>query len=305
MPKLRLQTKFLLSMLLISAGLTCTSLLLVSGSVHKQVKEEILADLQNSVATFQNFQRERELNLSRSAELVADLPILRSLMTTQHEATIQDASAEQWRLAGSDLFVLADRAGRVVALHTTSPGFTREMAQSAVDASLTYAAASYWWHGAQHLYEVCLKPIYFGPAAANRSLGFLAVGYEIDERVASQVSRIAASQVAFYYGQTIVRSTLTPTQESELGRHFVLRSRQQISDPEEMRLGDESFLRTSVELAGGQTPSVRLSVLKSYDQATAFLDRLNRLLLGLGLAAVVGGSLLVFLISHTFTRPLG
>ena len=305
MPKLRLQTKFLLSMLLISAGLTCTSLLLVSGSVHKQVKEEIHADLQNSVATFQNFQRERELNLSRSAELVADLPILRSLMTTQHEATIQDASAEQWRLAGSDLFVLADRAGRVVALHTTSPGFTREMAQSAVDASLTHAAASYWWHGAQHLYEVCLKPIYFGPAAANRSLGFLAVGYEIDERVASQVRRIAASQVAFHYGQTIVRSTLTPTQESELARHFVLRSRQQISDPEEMRLGDESFLSTSVELAGGQTPSVRLSVLKSYDQATAFLDRLNRLLLGLGLAAVVGGSLLVFLISHTFTRPLG
>jgi len=305
MPKLRLQTKFLLSMLLISAGLTCTSLLLVSGSVHKQVKEEIHGDLQNSVATFQNFQRERELNLSRSAELVADLPILRSLMTTQHEATIQDASAEQWRLAGSDLFVLADRAGRVVALHTTSPGFTREMAQSAVDASLTHAAASYWWHGPQHLYEVCLKPIYFGPAAANRSLGFLAVGYEIDERVASQVSRIAASQVAFYYGQTIVRSTLTPTQESELARHFVLRSGQHISNPEEMRLGDESFLSTSVELAGGQTPSVRLSVLKSYDQATAFLDRLNRLLLGLGLAAVVGGSLLVFLISHTFTRPLG
>ena len=61
MPKLRLQTKFLLSMLLISAGLTCTSLLLVRGSVHNLVKEEIFADLQNSVATFLNFQREREL----------------------------------------------------------------------------------------------------------------------------------------------------------------------------------------------------------------------------------------------------
>ncbi|PYX04726.1 MAG: two-component sensor histidine kinase, partial [Acidobacteria bacterium] len=114
MLKLRLQTKFLLSMLLISAGLTCTSLLLVRRSVHKQVKKEILSDLQNSVSTFHNFQRERELNLSRSAELLADLPTLRALMTTQHEATIQDASAEQWRLAGSDLFVLADRAGRVV-----------------------------------------------------------------------------------------------------------------------------------------------------------------------------------------------
>src|SRR3989440_9719041 len=305
MSRLRLQTKFLLSMLLISSGLTCTSLLLVRRSVHKQVKKEIFADLQNSVSTFQNFQRERELSLSRSAELLADLPTLRALMTTQHAATIQDASAEQWRLAGSDIFVLADRAGRVAALHTTSQGFTREMAQASLNTSFSQAAASHWWYGAQHLYEVCLKPIYFGPATENRLLGFLAIGYEIDDRVASQVSRIAASQVAFYYGDDIVRSTLAPAQESELARHSALRSTPGGSEPLEMQLGDESFLSTSVELARRETPSVRLSVLKSYDQATAFLDRLNRLLLALGLAAVVGGSILVFLISHTFTRPLG
>src|SRR6266404_1313377 len=305
MSRLRLQTKFLLSMLLISAGLTCTSLLLVRRSVHRQVKKEIFADLQNSVSTFQNFQRERELSLSRSAELLADLPTLRALMTTQHAATIQDASAEQWRLAGSDIFVLADRAGRVAALHTTSQGFTREMAQASLNTSFSQAATSHWWYGAQHLYEVCLKPIYFGPATENRLLGFLAIGYEIDDRVASQVSRIAASQVAFYYGDDIVRSTLAPAQESELARHSGLRSTPGVSEPLEMQLGDESFLSTSVELARRETPSVRLSVLKSYDQATAFLDRLNRLLLALGLAAVVGGSILVFLISHTFTRPLG
>jgi signal transduction histidine kinase len=305
MPRLRLQTKFLLSMLLISAGLTCTSLLLVRRSVQKQVKKEIFSDLQNSVSTFQNFQRERELSLSRSAELLADLPTLRALMTTQHAVTIQDASAEQWRLAGSDIFVLADRTGRVVALHTASPGLNREMAQASLNTSFSQAAASHWWYGAQHLYEVCLKPIYFGRATENRLLGFLAIGYEIDDRVASQVSRIAASQVAFYYGDDIVRSTLAPAQESELARHSALRSTPGVSEPQEMQLGDESFLSTSVELARRETPSVRLSVLKSYDQATAFLDRLNRLLLALGLAAVVGGSILVFLISHTFTRPLG
>ena len=57
-----------------------------------------------------------------SAELMADLPNLRALMTTQHEATIQDASSGLWRLAGSDLFILADRTGRVVALHTDVSG---------------------------------------------------------------------------------------------------------------------------------------------------------------------------------------
>jgi len=131
-----MRTKFLLSMLLISAGLTCTSLLLVRRSVQSQVKKGIFADLHNSVGTFRNFQRERELTLTHSAELMADLPDLRALMTTRHEATIQDAADHLWRLAGSDLFVLADRTGKVVALHTASPGLSHDMAQESLSSSL-------------------------------------------------------------------------------------------------------------------------------------------------------------------------
>jgi signal transduction histidine kinase len=102
-----------------------------------------------------------------------------------------------------------------------------------------------------------------------------------------------------------VKTTLTPVQESDLNRQGVLQSPSGAAGPEEIQLGDERFLITSLELAGAKNPSVRLSVLKSYDQATAFLDSLNRLLLALGLAAVLVGSALVFFISHTFTRPLG
>jgi signal transduction histidine kinase len=305
MMKLRMRTKFLLSMLLITAGLTSTSLLLVRHSVQEQVRKEIFSDLRNSVTTFQNFQRARELTLTHAAELLADMPNLRAMMTTRDPATIQDASASLWRLAGSDLFVLADRTGKVAALHTASPGFTREMAQQSVGALLGQEASGQWWFGAQHLYQVFLKPIYFGPASENRLLGFLIIGYEIDDSIASQVSRIAASQVAFYYRETIVRSTLDPAHEAELTRHPIVLSSAGIAEPVEVQLGDERFLGASLELAPGKTPSVRLSVLKSYDQATAFLDSLNRLLLALGLAAVAGGSALVFFISHTFTRPLG
>ena len=305
MMKLRMRTKFLLSMLLITAGLTSTSLLLVRHSIQKQVKSSIFADLHNSVSTFQNFQRERELTLSHLAELLADLPNLRALMTTQDEATIQDASTDLWRHAGSDLFVLADQRSKVVALHTATPGFTRVMAQRALTALPSQETSGQWWFGAQHLYQVFLKPGYFGPASENRLLGFLVIGYEIDENVASQVSRIAASQVAFSYENTIVSSTLDPAHEAELAKRLVMGPPPGISDPEEVRLGDEHFLGTSLELASGGPHSVRLSVLKSYDQATAFLDNLNRLLLALGLAAVAGGSALVFFISHTFTRPLG
>jgi signal transduction histidine kinase len=225
-------------------------------------------------------------------------------MTTQDEATIQDGSDSLWRLAGSDLFVLADRTGTVVALHTASPGFTREMAQASLGAFSNQPGQSRWWFGAQHLYQVFLKPIYFGPAAENRQLGFLVIGHEIDDSVASQLSRIAASQVAFYYDNAIVKSTLTPSHEIELEHQGLLHPAAG-TEAEEVQLGDERFLGTSLELADEKGPSVRLTVLKSYDQATAFLDNLNRLLLALGLIAVVGGSGLVFLISDTFTRPLG
>jgi signal transduction histidine kinase len=301
--KLRLRTKFLLSMLLISAGLTSVSLLLVRHRVEAQIRNEIVADLQNSVSTFRNFQQERETTLSHSADLLADLPNLRAMMATRHKATIQDASGDLSRLAGSDLFVLANPAGAVVALHTSSDGFTPQMAKESLDSSLQPTNKSRWWYGAQHLYQVFLKPIYFGPAEDNRLLGFLVIGYEINDRVTSQVSRIAASQVAFWYDNTVVKTTLSPSHEVALSGLALSRSAPRVSEPVVVQLGDERFLGSSVELAD-TSPSVRLTVLKSYDQATAFLDSLNRLLLALGLAAVAAGSGLVFFISHTFTQPL-
>ncbi|MDP9161559.1 MAG: HAMP domain-containing histidine kinase [Acidobacteriota bacterium] len=309
MVKLRLRTKFLLSMLLISAGLTAFSLLSVRHTVKQQVRKEIVADLHNSVTTFQNFHHEREVTLSHSADLLSNMPYLRSLMTTQHEATIQDASGDWWHLAGSDLFLLANRSGTVVALHTASADFTRAMAQRSLNDSMGAQEQALWWFSSPHLYQVFLKPIYFGPAAENRLLGYLVIGYEIDDNVASQVSRVAASQVVFYYGNNIVRSTLTAAQQDELAHQHWASSNAAISPPQEIQLQDEQFLSTSLILNGvrnaGQAGAVRLTVLKSYDQATAFIGRLNRLLLALGLAAVVIGSLLVFLISHTFTRPFG
>jgi signal transduction histidine kinase len=302
MVTIRLRTKFLLSMVLISAGLTSLSLLLVRQSVQSQVRREIFSDLYNSVSTFESFQQEQEITLSHSADLLADLPNLRALMTTNHEATIQDGSTPLWQLAGSDLFVLANRSGKVVALHTNLTGFTPEMAQSSLTSSLKSEQQERWWFGANHLYEIFLKPIYFGPASAGRLLGFLVIGREIDQQVAAQIGRVASSRVAFFYGDAIVTSTLTPANQSELMRQKLPGSER--SQPASLELGSERFLATTLDLSQNRNPNVRLTVLKSYDEATAFLQKINRLLLALGLLAGLVGSALVFFISHTFTRPL-
>jgi signal transduction histidine kinase len=134
-------------------------------------------------------------------------------------------------------------------------------------------------------------------------LGFLIIGYEIDSRLAREVSKVSSSQVAFSYGSEIVATTLTPAQsESPAVGDLVAGSSH--NGPRDVEVGQEKFLATSLDLSGQQPTPVRLTVLGSYDQAAKFQDRLNRLLLLLGLTAVLIGTGLVFLISHTFTRPL-
>ena len=63
------------------------------------------------------------------------------------------------------------------------------------------AETRHWWYVDGHLYEVFLQDIYFGPASGQQVLGYLVLGYEIDDRVAREVSQVAASEVAFRYGR--------------------------------------------------------------------------------------------------------
>ncbi len=304
MPRLQMRTKFFLSRLLIGAVLTVTATIVVRQSVQEHVQKEIVGSLLNSTATFQSFEREHELTLMHSAELLANLPSLKALMTTQHAVTIQDASTDLWHLGGSDLFLLADRTGKVVALHATAPLFSHTHAQELLQNSLQHEDSRHWWVDGDHLYEVILRPIFFGAPSDNSPLGVLAVGHETDERAAQEISRIASGDVAFSWGNTITVSTLPPVQRAELARQVPNAPRHGMGDVREIRLSGERFLLTSVELAPGDGLPIIMYVLKSYDRAVEFLDSLTRLIIWLGLGAVLVATAGVLLIADTFTRPL-
>ncbi|HZQ93867.1 MAG TPA: HAMP domain-containing sensor histidine kinase [Candidatus Sulfotelmatobacter sp.] len=305
-PRLRLRTRFLLAMLLITAGLTVTSLLLVRRTVEKNVRQSIAVNLRNSVAAFQDFRHERETMLTGDVALLADLPITRAIMTGPDPVTIQDASQDVSEIANSDLFVLIDRTGKVVGLHTKTPGFNRQTAEKYFQQSLDEEreVSSHWWLGEHHLYQTFIQPVYRGSRTDGTLLGFLVIGYEINDRLAAEVSKVAGSQVAFSCGDEVIATTLPQAQVKGGSIQSLIHGSPQ-TDPHDVEIGKERFLATSLELSSaGETP-VRLTVLGSYDQATRFLDQLNRYILLLGLAAIVVGSALVFFVSHTFTRPLG
>jgi signal transduction histidine kinase len=291
---------------LIIVALTSTSLYLVQRSINRNVRQNIAVNLRDSVAAFQDFRHERETMLTSDVTLLADLPITRSIMTSPDPPTIQDASKDISQIASSDLFVLVDRTGKVVALHTKTPALTREAAEKYFQQSLDEdrGESSHWWLGDHHLYQTFVQPIYRGSRTDGVLLGFLVIGYEINARLAAAVSKVASSQVAFSCGNEIVATTLTPGQAQAAGIQEMLSGASR-DDARDIDVGNERFLATSLVLSGSRPTPVRLTVLGSYDQATKFVDQLNRYLLLLGFAAVLVGSGLVFFLSHTFTRPLG
>ena len=306
LPRLRLRTRFLLSMLLITAGLTTISLLLVRHSVQTNVRQSIATNLRNSVAAFQDFRHERETMLTGDVALLADLPITRAIMTSPDPVTIQDASEDISQIANSDLLVLVDRNDRIVALHTKTPGLSQQAAAEYFQESLDGERGenSHWWLGGHTLYQTFIQPIYRGSRTDGTLLGFLVIGYAIDNRLADEVSKVAGSQVAFSCGDDVVASTLPDDLAEAKNLHTLIQGAAQ-EEPHDIQLRNERFLATSLDLSGSRATPVRLSVLGSYNQATKFLDELNRYLLLLGLGAIFLATGLAFFVSHTFTKPLG
>ena len=288
-------------MLLTSAGLTAVSLLIVQRNVENQVRRNLRVDLENSVETFRNVQKERENSFARSAELMADLPVLKALMTSRHAPTIQDASAEMFHLSGGDLFALFDQSNQVVGFHVHSPGITLEQAQELRTRNIGPGDSKQWWFAGGHLYEVFLAPIYFGPKASNSVLGTVAIGYEINAAVAHELARVAAGQVAVVCSGKEVISTIDAADVEQLQR--ALPSYDPSAWPLDLKLGNETFVVASLTLSQA-APPVTMFVMKSYDQAAQFLNHLRQLLLVVGLGAVLIGSLFVYVIARTFTRPL-
>jgi signal transduction histidine kinase len=292
--EVQLRTKFLMSLVLITAGLTAATLLVVRQNAQERLQREIQQDALNAILTFQASEQQHQVSLGRKASLLASLAFMRNGDAT----TIQDVSEDPWRSEDCDLLVLADGGGRVVALHATNAEFPVAAAEDLLRSSLKGAKTSAWWYSGSRLYQVVLEPFYDGAATKSTLLGTVIVGRSI-EPSADNLKSVSSTQMVFRYGRSIVASTLSSAQDQEFARQLEDRTSQ-----EQIQIHGERFLASSVELTSDTKPAVSLTVLKSYAQASASLRKLNHLLVGLGLVAIIVGGMLAFAISETFTRPL-
>jgi signal transduction histidine kinase len=299
LPRLRLHTQLLLAMLGIAVVLTIATLLVVRQRVRSEVRQQTAQGLADAVEAFQRVQSEQGAQLSRTAALVAELPTLKALMTTDDPATVQDASTGFWKTTGEDLLVLAGRDGRILGAHANSAAVNRDAAEQMLKSMATRNQQRGWWRVDSELYHVVLQPIVAGAGTDAQSLGMVAIGRQMNSTSAEQLARLAGSEIALVIGNTIVASTLKQSQREEFQR--VLTSG---SSPSTLELGGRGFDAVSVGLDTESGTDIHCWVLFSLDAEYTLLDSLNRTIAVLGFLAIVAGSVFIISISGAITRPV-
>src|SRR6202008_4570427 len=303
MALLRLRTQLVIATLVIIFALTGAVLLIIRHSVHSEITKQVQGSTDASLHAFETVQRERERDLSRTAAMLAELPTLKALMTTEHAPTIQDASRPFWELAGSDLFVLANSTSSVLGFQIKT-GWTRELAEQDLAKSVGQGESAAWWYANGQLYWVFLCPIVAGAETNQRQLGILAVGYQVDSTVAEQLSLVADSQIALTAGEDVIASTLAPQAVSELHRWIADKETAADTRTRQIVLGADQYEMASVLIHNGPPTPVRCYVLMSLEPANVLLQRLNRMIVVLVISAVLFAAVILTFVARTITRPL-
>src|SRR5215469_1640770 len=304
MTSLKLRTELLIANLLIICCLTGAILLILRNKVRSEIGQQVRDSTSASVRAFRSVQKQRELQLSRTAALLAELPTLKAMMTTEHAPTIQDASVPFWKLAGSDMFLAANPDGKIFGFHARKPGLDPGVAEVNLKHSLERGEDAAWWYDAGQLYWVFLRPINAGSEVDAKQLGIIVVGEQIDSTLAQQLAVVAGSQIVLATGKEVIASTLSSPDEAELDGLFTSGGESDTWLPREISLRSGEYQTASVLIHEGPPAPVSCYVLVSMSQAKQSIQQLNRTIFVLGLTAIAFGALLLSFVSRTITRPL-
>jgi signal transduction histidine kinase len=300
--RLRLQSQLLIVMIAILSALTVISLLVVRQTVEKQVQLQTLNAATASVRAFDRLQLQELGTLSRTAAMMAELPPLKAMMATEHPATIQDASKAFWDLSGSDLLILFDRSSKVMALHASRSDFPTQSVKPLLR-SFGTDKEDVWWQDASGLYRVVIRPVTAGSGSTEQGLGIMLLGLRINDAVASEIGRLAGTDVVLSSATHVIASTLQNVDESELADRFNPGRSASDPQPHEVEVNGRKYEAASILLQAGNS-TVRCDMLLPLDQASAFVAELNKTILIVALVVAALGAVLLRLVASAITRPL-
>jgi signal transduction histidine kinase len=243
-------------------------------------------------------------HFSREARLIADLSRLNAAVTTQDPPTVQPIAEEYQRRIGSDLMVVTDPSGRVLAQagRLRMPGGPAPI-EAIRGATKGHEVVSLWPHQGGAL-QVVSVPSFTGPEL----IGTVSVGFSLDEETANRFKALTNSEVAFVVDGRVQASTLPSEFNDTLARLT-----REGGGVHRITLGDTEYAAMSRTLGLTATGNATIAsaafpnaiILRSRTERLRFLTDVHRELAGTALLAVLVAVAVSYGIARTVTRPLG
>src|SRR5262245_59653640 len=276
---------------------------LVSVRVTSELEESLQHEIRSTGQLVEQLRATRAQTFSMSARLIADAPTLKAAVDTNDPATVQNNAIIYQNQLNSNLLLVTNKAGDVLAtvgptpraslVVATEPSVRRAI-QGAESLSLIPQP-----DGILHLVTV---PIIIGLSHPD-ILGTLSVGFLLDDAFAKQLKQITGSEIAFGMDGQSLASTLPaearPALSALLGGW---------NGNSNVTFRDEEYVALPLPLAQGNATALSKGpvalILRSRTEQLRFLHTIHTELGVTAVIAVILATVLSFAVARTITRPL-
>jgi signal transduction histidine kinase len=269
--------------------------------VNVRVTRQAEAELERGLVEAGRVVEQHRTTLSETftlvARLVADLPKLKAAVDTGDPTTVQPLAADYQARVNSDLFVVTNETGTVLA----AVGRAGPMAGGGlpVKRALRGGETTSFHPHPNGVLQVVTVPISIG-AAPPEIMGTLSLGFVLDDAVAARFGALTDSEVAFALDGTVRAATLPAVDREALSRLVEARGVSRIP------LDGVEYVAVSRPLSPplpGASTAAAL-ILRSRTERLRFLGAIHTALAGTALLAVLVATVLSYAVARTVTRPL-
>lgn len=296
-----LQSRIFLAAALLTVTSIGLAIYLVSARVNREVEDAIQANMVATGALVDQLRTTRAETFTMMVRLVGDAPKLKAAVDTDDPPTVQDVADDYQRQLRSDLLVVTNRTGRVLARVGASP---EDAAMIAAYPSTSDALTGHERFdivpAPQGMLQLATVPIALGVERPD-ILGTLIVGFLVDDALATELKSATGSELAFGIDGKILASTLPAEHRAAVGQLLTA------LHPRNVTLGSEEYvaLARPLEPVGtGRASSAAAVILRSRTDEVQFLDEINSELAVTALLGVLLATLLSFAVARSVTRPL-
>jgi len=297
-----LRTLLILAMTAFAAAILFATVQSVGAIFGRAAERDVASELARSAAVFETLRQDRVARDRAEARVVAEEPRLKAVVATEgiSHKTVHEMAAEMMRTVKSDLFLLTDAEGTLLADVADAAATGFDLSEDpVVKAAIQSGEATGVWTHRREVYEVVACRLVFGKA----TVGFLVMGHRLNDPSFATFRRLTGTEAMLVLdGGNAAASPfegIRPRGDALAGLPPPAEA------PATRSLENVRYLATAAPLLSYRGDrALRVAFFRSLDAALAPVRRLQRTLYAIAFGALAVAIVLAALLSRALSRPL-